>query len=272
MIRNLFAALLLAIVATPASADSIILNFNGSGIGTIDDSAGQPTGFTHRLPGSGSSIPSNSPNLTVDAANGHLLFQSTRSDFNLTGFGRNLDAMEAPAIRLRGLAFSDFIVKATFRDIQVDGSSDQLGVFVGTSVDNVLRGGVHELSSPDYQSFVVNSLNSVDGPPQGGVQFAFSSGQDAEFQIGRINGNWHFRWTNLSDPSKSGSLTNLAVPLGNAPDLYFGVFHLDARNVTPQVATLDQFSIITGNLIPEPSTFFLAFGLVAVVVGRRLTA
>lgn len=270
MTRYLFAAFLTIVAAPHAVGDTLILNFNGSGIGVIDDSLGQPTGFTHRLPGSGGAIPASDPNLTVDGVNGHLLIQSTRSDFNSTGFGRNLDAMEAPAVRVNGLAASDFIVRATFVNIHVDDLSDQLGVFVGTSVDNVLRAGVHEQTTPDYQSFLVYSQNGTDGPPQGGQPSSIISGQDAEFEIGRISGQWHFRWTNLSDPSKSGVLSNLAVPLGNAASLYFGVFNHDARNLTPQVATLDRFVLITTPSVPEPSSLLLGTGFFAIAALRRV--
>lgn len=278
MTRTLIAnlSLLAVLLSCPVSADTIILDFNGSGIGDIRDLAGRPTGFTHRMPGSGAAIPANDPNLNVDTANGHLLMTSTRSDFNITGFGRNLAALDAPSLKLNGMAGVNFSVQARFLDIHVDQPSDQLGVFVGTSVDKLTRGGVFEwgvesgIADGTYTAGINYSENGHDGPPTGGALHTILTGQDAEFEIRRVNNVWQFLWRNLSDPSLSGSVDNLLLPSLNAEDsLYLGVFHLDARNTTPQVATLDQFVIRTGTSIPEPATIAIAGLLFAAVPLRR---
>lgn len=272
MIRSVLSSIALVLLACNSAQCSIsLLDFNSPAPGTLADSTGQGTGFTIRLPGSGLSIPANDPNLTLDTANGHLLINSTRSDFNLTGFGRNLTAMEAPAILISGVGSDDFIVRAKFLDLHTEQSSDQIGVFVGTSVDNVVRGGAHETATPGtYQAIFNWSQSGVDGPPQGGALDVFQAGDDGIFELGRIGGVWHFSWQNLDTPALSGSVGNFTVPgLDSATDLYFGVFNHDARNTTPQLATLEYFQVLTGASVPEPSSLVLwACGLL--VVRKRL--
>jgi len=271
MKRQLCCAFLLAVsVSNTASAAVTALTFDSASPGTINDSTGQGTGFTHRLPGSGSAIAANDPNLTLDTVNGRLVVGSTRSDFNLTGFGRNLSGMEAPALLLSGIGGADFLVQARFSDLHVDQLSDQIGIFAGTSVDGLIRGGVHE-GATGYQSFVTNSQNGTDIVPGGGELNQFTAGQDALIEIGRIAGVWHFRWQNLSDPSFAGSVENLLIPdLNLANDLYVGIFNNDARNTTPQNAYLDYFVVRTGVDVPEPSSIvLLCMGLAAIGFYRR---
>jgi hypothetical protein len=255
MIRILWllpAVVLLAV--SDAAFGSILLEFDALSPGTLADSNGVGTGFTTRLPGSGAAIPANDPNLTLDTLNGVLRIISTRSDFNLTGFGRNLGAMEAPAVFFADAGNGDFIVSAKFLDLHADQLSDQIGVFVGTSVDNVARGGVHESPTPGvYQSFFNWSQNGVDGNPNGGSLVAFNAGDDAIIQLGRIGGAWHFRWQNLDSPGLSGSIENFNIPgLDSQADLYFGVFNHDARNTVSQLATLDFFRVQIGASVPAP--------------------
>jgi hypothetical protein len=174
--------------------------------------------------------------------------------------------MEAPALLVPGISAGNFIVRAKFLNLHVDQLSDQVGVFVGRSVDNVVRAGAHEfMESSVYQSSFVFSQNGVDGIPTGGALNAFQSGDDVVFQLGRLNGQWQYRWQNLNSPQNSGSVENFSIPsLDSETDLYFGVFNHDARNTTSQVATLEYFEVLTGSSIPEPASIGLAItGLLA---------
>jgi hypothetical protein len=261
MVRiQLLLTVCLSLICNSALANVTRLEFDTPSPGTLADSNGQGTGFTVRFPGSGASIPANDPNLTLDTLNGHLLIHSTRSDFNQTGFGRNLAGMEAPAILILGAGNDNFVVRAKYLDIHVDQLSDQLGIFVGRSVDNVVRAGAHETMTPGtYQAIFNWSQNGVDGLPNGGALNAFNAGDDAVFQLGRIGGQWHFRWQNLNTPALSGSVENFTIPgLDSEADLYFGVFNHDARNTTPQLATLEYFEVLTGASVPEPTSIGLA--------------
>lgn len=258
------------------NAEITTLTFDAPVPGTIRDVNGQRTGFIGRLPGTGSSfpanggVPGNDPNLVLDAANGHLLVQSTRSNFAISqGWDRNLAGMEAPGMLLSGIGSQDFVVQAHYLDLHVDQESDQIGVYVGITVDLVVRGGVHE-GPLGYQAFSVYEVNGVDVGPGGGASNQFLPGQNGMFEIGRIGGIWHYRWQNLSDPSFSGSIDLLPnIPeLDSQNNLYVGVFNHDARNFTPQTAILDSLIIRTGVDVPEPASLAL-FALASIILCRR---
>jgi hypothetical protein len=248
------------------SAATTNLNFSAPAPGTLNDANGLGTGFTTRLPETGTAIPTNDPYLTLDTANNQLIVNSTRSDFANVGFGRNIAGMDSPALLLSGIGSGDFIVRAQFNNLNVDQASDQTGIFVGTSADNVLRGGVFE-DNPNggYQTAFVYSQNGADGSPSNGVLANFQSGQNGVFEFGRIGGAWHFSWQNLSNPSNSGSFTNFSVSgLDSQTDLYVGIFNDEARNVGfPYSTNLESFTVLTGSSVPEPSSVVL-FGLGAV--------
>jgi hypothetical protein len=243
----------------------LTLNFNRATAATLPDATGQGTGFTTRLPGSGAALTGNDPSLTLDTANGHLLINSTRSDFNLTEFGRNLTAMEAPAIFVSGAGSGDFMVRAKFIDVQVDQLGDQMGVFVGTSVDNVTRAMFFDIGRPGSYTVRFNySLNGVDGPPTNHLGLIESG--DGVLEFGRVGGLWRVRWTDSQ--GSSAMVWNFTVPgIDSETDLYFGVFNNDARNTTPQVARLDYFQIGTGTSIPEPASYALGFWVLLIVRG-----
>jgi hypothetical protein len=250
-------------------AADVTLEFNSPTPGTINDANGLGTGFTHRLPGSGSAIPPNDPKLTLNTAAGQLLVVSSRCDFNTSGFGRNLPAMEAPALLLTGTGSGDFLVRAKFLNLHADQLSDQAGVFVGASVNNVVRAGIHEGPS-EYQAFLINSQNGVDIVPSLGTDNQFQGGQDGVFEIGRIGGMWHYSWQNLTAPAFSGSFQNIALPALDAQtNLYVGIFNHDARNTASQTAILDYFTVLTSASVPELSSAAIWFGIGCIVFCAR---
>lgn len=254
-------SLIAAIALGGHSASSATLTFDSATPGTIADGAGLGTGFTHRLPGSGSGIPANDSNLSLDTANGRLLVTSTRADFNATGFGRNLAALDAPSFLLSGIGTQDFEIEAHFFNINVDDLSDQIGVFAGASVDNLIRGGAIEGGSGQYNSSFVYSFNGTDQSPSGGVLLpAF---HDAIFELGRISGTWYFRWQILDTPT-SGSVNFTAPSLDSQTDLYVGIFNNDARNFTPRTVSVDYVAVV-----PEPTSAVLLLCGAAFCLRRR---
>jgi hypothetical protein len=265
--RIAFVSIAFALLAQVCVA-SIQLDFSAPVVGTVNDANGIGTGFTQRLPGSGSGIPSNDPSLTLDTVNSQLLVVSSRSDFNTSGFGRNLAAMETPALLLTGIGSGDFLVRAKFLNLHADQLSDQIGIFVGASVDNVVRAGIHEGPS-GYQAFLINSQSGVDVVPSLGADNQFTAGEDGVFEIGRIGGQWYYSWQNLTNPVLSGSFQNISLPaLDSQTDLYVGIFNNDARNTIPQTATLDYFTVLIGAEVPEPASAMI-WGLVVILVTSR---
>ena len=58
------------------------LGFSRSVAGTLQDKDGIGTGFTHRLPGTGSALAEQDSNIDVDLATGRMLLSTTNADFN----------------------------------------------------------------------------------------------------------------------------------------------------------------------------------------------
>lgn len=272
------AILCLGIISSYFSARAAVvtLNFSASSPGTLADGTGQGTGFTDRIPGSGSAIATHDPNLTLDTAGGQLIVGSQRADFSQNALGRNLASLDAPTLRLNGIGTQDLLVQARFNNLRVFQRLDQIGIFVGSSVDNLLRGGVaffesHPTSGDVYAAGFNYSQNGVDGPPTGAGISTILPGQNAIFEIGRVGGLWHFTWENLDDPSLSRSYGGYAIPgLDSQTDLYLGIFNLNGNESPPLNAYLDYFVVRTGPDVPEPSTWLLAtISIAAILVAKR---
>jgi hypothetical protein len=260
-------------IASTLSASTITLDFNAPESGTLNDQNGMGTGFTSRLPGTGSAIPVNDPNLNLDTANSQLVLQSTYSSPNYANAGlqnnaANLVGLDAPTLQLSGIGTGNFIVRAQFNNLNLPAPSDEIGVLVGASISNVVRGGTFwDTPSVGNSAGFNYAQNGFDGPPTNGATGTFQPGQDGEFELGRINGVWHFSWHNLST-GNGDTYGNFSVPgLDSQNDLYVGIFNLDPYGYAPSPynAYLESFSVLTGASVPEPASIVL-FGAGAVVV------
>ena len=142
VMRPLF-ALLLVLTFAATSRGGLILTFDAAVPGTLADKNGLGTGFTHRLPGTGASLPTNDPNMDLLSSPGRLLLTSTRADINQGNVSRNLATLEAPGVFLSSVGSSDISVSALFRSVSVPNPSDQLLLYVGVSSEKALRVGMH---------------------------------------------------------------------------------------------------------------------------------
>ena len=139
-------------VATPPGEEPVPrrlrLDFDQVYDGTLTDGFGQGIGFTHRLPGTGSSLSAIDDQLILDTDVRVLRIASTASDLNGQG---NLAVAEFPGFRLSDFGFTgteNFLVFAVFTDIQYNANFDQFGVYVGSSSDTAFRAGGLFTGSP----------------------------------------------------------------------------------------------------------------------------
>ena len=237
------------------------LEFDAPASSGVNDVNGLGSGFTHRLLGTGASIPIDDPNLNLLTTPGYLGFTSTRSDINqLNGFGLNLASLDAPGVLLTGMIGKDLRITAKFDDIEMPGLSDQLLLYVGTSSEKVLRGGFHQIDNSISSGQLVLAGNTGAGDfgfPQIDQLGLFSTGDDIVLSLSRTGGQWSLEWENLTNPAASGAYSGVSVPwLDTEPNLYVGLMHMDARNFSPQTAKVDYFRVEVGP-VPEPSSLAL---------------
>jgi hypothetical protein len=264
---------------TAVSAPLIDLDFDAPLLGGVNDINGLGTGFTHRLPGTGGSIPPADPNLNLQSMPGYLTFTSTRSSTSHTnGFGRNLGVLDAPGVLLTNMSERDLRITAKFDDVVLQELSDQLLIYVGTSSELILEAGFHDYSAIDpsgatAQYSILGNTGSGDFtfPGADSVRL-FANGDDIILSLSRVDGLWSLEWENLTNPAASGAYSGILVPwLDSEPNLYVGLTHMDARNFSPQTAKIDYFRVEVGP-VPEPSTLVPIMVAGLAVRRARMTA
>jgi hypothetical protein len=263
--RIIVSAIVFVLFANVSLA-SITLDFNAPAPGTLNDTNGLGTGFTTRLPGTGSAIPANDPNMNLLGVPGKLLLTSTHADTNqFPGpTGNNLEIFEGPGVFVAGVGSSDLSVKATFENVSVPNGGDHLMVYVGVNENLLISAGIHELNvymlSRNSGTGDINTISGFN---------SFSTGDDIEVTLSRQAGLWTLSWNNLSTAS-SGSLPSVSFPaMDSQPDLYFGVLASNAGTTQSFVAQIDNFSV---DVVPEPASGIVwasTFSALCLFVRRR---
>jgi hypothetical protein len=244
----------------------VALHFNSPIASTLADVNGQGTGFTHRLPGTGSEIAASDPNLDLSTSPGKLRLTSTLSHFNQLQQvpRRNLASLDAPGVLVPSLGLQDISMTAVFEDVALAGPSDELSLYAGLDQNTILRAG---FASGNAYQLTINT-GGGDETLLSSPLSAFAAGDDVTLTLSRIAGVWSLQWNNLTT-STTGSLSSALPWLASTPDLYVGVHASHAPFATPFVSIIDQFSVLVGpelgpaTAVPEPSTW----ALVAVTLG-----
>lgn len=248
------------LASTPADVngdgqpDTVLsLPFTALGSGGILDTAGEATGFTTRLPGTGAALPApNDTNLDIDTSGGVLNITSTVSDFNGQA---GMAVAEAFGIQLSSLGFTgteDLLVRAKFIDLPAVTGFDQIGAYVGTASNSLLRGGLLNLGTP--QAYGVNNNGGGDSGLVLNANSGLNAGLSMTVEIKRTAGLW-------SVVVNGNTVTPGADPdfLDAAGDLNVGVFHSDVFNAVTQVAKLDSFTVVRyGSADPDSDNDGLA--------------
>jgi hypothetical protein len=248
-------------IAGTLSASTITLDFNAPVPGTLNDANGLGTGFTTRLTGTGSAIPTNDPNMNLTSSPGKLLVTSTNADINqlqLPGpTGVNLPNLEVPGMFVAGVGTNDISITATFDDVYLLNASDQITLYAGADANTIVRAGMHQSNAYVFtQNTGSGDVNTFTGGN------AFSTGDNIELTLSRQAGLWSLSWNNLT-AATSGALPGFSLPwLDASPNLYVGVLVANAHSTTSFVATIDNFSV---TVVPEPASVAL-FGVGAMVL------
>lgn len=255
-----------------AHAATISLSFNGPMPGTIQDGNGLGTGFLTRLPGTGFSLPSNDPNLSLSTIAGSLLIQSTNGGVNqFPGpIGNNLGNLETPGFFVPGIGTRDFTISAIVRNVDVRTGGDFISLYAGVDENHLAFAGIND---PAVFAIIQNQgsgdtqlYNSGPGIP------LIAPGHDLRLTFTRTSGLWQLSWQDLSQPG-SGSSPFVAIPWLNAfSDLYLGIHVATPSPVLPTFTTqLDEFSITIqdATVVPEPMSLAVWGALGLMMVGGR---
>ncbi len=263
--KSMYLALVVLLSPMVANADTISIGFDSAAPGTIQDSTGQGTGLTDRLSGTGGSIATQDPNLSLDTGSGVLNITSTPSDIN----GQiNLGLGEYLGVNLSSLGFTgseDFSLSATFLNIQYSQAFDQFGLYIGADADTNFRAGyLFFFPGFDEQLFSVHNTTGLDSNLTLGAGPLV--GSTLSITLGRVGGIYSlgFNGTDFSilQPSFLNGFTDLNV----------GIFAANSRNDTPKGAIVDSFSVTvdTPVSVPEPGTLaLLGIGLFGMGLARR---
>jgi hypothetical protein len=220
---------------------SLELDFSNPRPDTLRDAAGLGIGLTHRLPGTGSSLPQLDPNLRLDPAARALRLTTTRSDINQQ---TNLAAGEYLGVRLADLGFTgveDFEVSATIPEIPGLEQVGQFGLYVGTRSNSNIRGGLISQNERDqYRLFLVNNDGGTDADiHEIGVM---NTGEDLKLTLRRRRG----RYTLVVENQTRQSSSTLSIAhrpfLDGAVDLYVGVFGANTQSDVSKTLTIRKIS------------------------------
>jgi len=216
------------------------LNFDRTVPETIADGAGNGTGLTHRLPGTGFRLPAADRNLSLDPANAQLELTTTNSDIN-TQF--RLGNGEYLGIRLADLGFTgteDFEVKTTIPNIPALESVGQFGLYVGSRSDKNIRGGLISRREPgEYTQFLVNNADGNDADiNRVGLH---APGTDIRLTLKRAGGLYSL----ITENRTSGSTTALTIRhpdfLNGDGDLHVGLFGANTQSNVRKTLVVKEF-------------------------------
>ena len=244
-----------------SSIPNSILDFNGVG-----------TGFTTRLPGTGTSIAANDPNLQVETTSGTLTWLTTGVNLNGQSGIATGDFLGFPLSVVGVTANQDFSFSVTFNNLQFTSAFDQIGLFVGTSSSSAFRGG--ELNTGQSTAYTVQTVNGADTNLQSSNALKPLPGDNVIFTLSRTSGTWAFAVQNLTNPSRSGNIpVTQPTFLNGIPNLIGGVYASNASNATFKTETISSFSFAGGvqNVQLPATTTTVTSSLNPTVPGQQVT-
>ena len=234
--------------AGSTSASSVSLTFLAPIPGTIGDYSGNGTGFTTRLPGTGTSLGSADPNIYT--SQGVMSLSASSSNSNLNG-GVNLGSAEFIGMPLADYGITtnqDFSVSATFTGPKLWFNLDQFGLFAGTNSTLAFRGGLF-LNGSTATAYTVQTVSSLDTNLQSTTSLVFSSNDTLVMTLSRTAGVWAYTIQNTTTgaPAVNIPITQPAY-LNNLSTLVAGIYVSSPNYNTfldqsPPSEAVSQFSV-----------------------------
>lgn len=239
---GLLAAPARSLPKSPRTPRTLSLDFRKAIAGTLSDENGQGTGLTHRLPGTGDSLPRHDPYLRLISDAGCLEVAATSSDLNTQ---YQIDRAQFPGIRLSDLGFTgkqDFEIAATVIDIPILDFVGQFGVYVGSSSQWATRGGlVSQREQTTFRQFLVNTREGRDKDAY--FVGLGSAGDDMRITLARKQG----KYTMSVENRTSGATSTLEIRhpdfLDGHSDLVAGIYASDPRGKEKQAVRFGDITV-----------------------------
>jgi ferric-dicitrate binding protein FerR (iron transport regulator) len=242
-----------AIVPPPVvTPRTVRLEFDRPATDGIRDDAGAPVGFTHRLPGTGTALPNDDPNLKLDPAKGQLELTTTNTDLNTQ---YRLWEGEYLGVRLADLGFTgpeDFAVSATFLNIPALEIVGQFGLYAGPASDQTIRGGLinsRRKETGQFTQFLVTNQDGKDSLPH--KVGLLETGTDLRMTLRRAGGEYTLTVENRTT-GEASTLTPRGHPafLDPARDLYVGVFGANTQSEVRRTLVIKDFRATVWTVTP----------------------
>ena len=238
-------------VTSPTMVRRLALDFNAAGSAGLRDAAGVFTGFTARLPGTGSSVPAYDPLLSLSTASGVLARTTTQADYNGSA---GLAANRSVGLALSSLGFTgtqDFAVTAVFRPLPTLGFVDQVGLFVGANATTLTRAGAILFGSSPERYAVHTQGGSDVAAHFGGTSLVVSDGMTVTIQ--REGGVWRYLVDGVEWNPLVNGVKNDPAFLGGFADLTAGVFAITPFNTNAKTVQVESFTALVDSGQPPPT-------------------
>jgi hypothetical protein len=234
-----------AIVPPPVIVPRTLkLDFRKSVVGTVTDKSGHGIGFTHRLPGTGGTLPQHDPNLQLLPEAGRLRLTTTQSDLNGQ---ETLGRGEYVGIRLADLGFTgkeDFAVTAEFSNAPALEEVDQFGLYAGPRSDCHIRGGLIRPGGRrgigDSTEFFVQNDGGADANLS--MIGLVRPGNKIAMTLRRVGGKYSF---SIEDRA-TAVVTELSIRhpefLDREKDLHVGLFGATPWRMYPRTIVVEKFT------------------------------
>jgi hypothetical protein len=234
-----------AIVLPPViEPRTLRLTFDKPAAEGIRDANGQPTGLTHRLPGTGTQLAERDANLKLDAARGRLELTTTKSDINTQ---YQLFHGEYLGVRLSDLGFTgqeDFSITVTIPNIPALEFVGQFGLYAGSSSKKNIRGGLISASRKEpgqYTQFLVNNDGGSDSDPN--EIGLLSTGTDLRLTLKRIGGKYSLTVENLTAGGTCTLTIHHPAFLDTESDLYVGLFGANTQSEVRRTLVVKELQV-----------------------------
>ncbi len=229
-------------IVPPALPQTTRFDFSKIHSGTLTDKNGRGIGLTHRLPGTGTDLPGNDPNLELDPERGRLLLTTTNSDINRQV---NMPTGEYLGVRLSELGFTgseDFAIMVEMPKIPALESIGQFGLYAGARSDSNIRGGL--IGRKELGQYTIFMVNNRQGQDQDSHWLGLHhTGDDMRMTLRRVDGKYSLTVENLTTGNSSTLTVRHPEFLDREKDLYVGLFGANTRSEVRRTLIIKELAV-----------------------------